>query len=71
MRSKKSGPTAEEKELQRLQNERLKEEQTAAERLKKEQEAIMKARRSGGLGGLLSGTEEGEKGGYQKLLGSG
>lgn len=69
MGGKRSGPTAEEKELQRLQNERLQEEQAAAERLKKEQQALLKAKRSGGLGGLLQGTEEGEKGGYKRLLG--
>lgn len=65
----RKGPTKEEQELQRLQNERLEEERAAAERLKKEQQALLKAKRSGGLGGLLQGTEEGEKGGYKRLLG--
>ncbi len=64
-------PTGEELEIQRMQKERLKEEQALTLRTKKEQQALLKARRSGGLGGLLQGSETGEKGGYQSLLGGG
>ncbi len=66
-----SGPSKEELEIQRMQKERLQEEQALASRTKKEQQALLKARRSGGLGGLLQGSETGEKGGYQSLLGGG
>ncbi len=62
-------PTGEELEIQRMQKERLKEEQALTTRAKKEQQASIQARRSGGLGGLLQGSESGEKGGYQSLLG--
>jgi len=67
--SSPSGPSAEELEMQKLQNERLREEQAAADRAKREKQAMTKARRSGGLGGLLTGSESGEKGGYSSLLG--
>jgi hypothetical protein len=69
MGGKKQGPTQEELEIQRLQKERLAEEQAQAERVKKEQQALIKARRSGGMGGLLQGSETGESGGYSSLLG--
>lgn len=69
MGSSSKGPSAEEQEMTRLQNERLRQEQEAAERLKKENKAMMDARRQGGMGGLLQGSEEGEKGGYRNLLG--
>ncbi len=62
-------PTSEEKEIKRMQKERLKEEQALTTRAKKEQQALIQARRSGGFGGLLQGSESGEKGGYQSLLG--
>lgn len=69
MGGKSKGPSAEEQEITRLQKERLEEEQALASRTKKEQEALMKARRGGGIGGLLQGSETGEKGGYKTLLG--
>lgn len=62
------GPTPEELEAQRLQNERLQNELDAAERQKKEANALMKARR-GGAGSLLTGSESGTNSGYSSILG--
>lgn len=68
--SKPRGPSPEEREAQRLQNERLKEERRLAKEQEAANNALRKARRAGGgAGGLILGDEEGSTKGYKSLLG--